>query len=113
MRWTEIWLSGRVHRVVIRGMESVTSGVSQGLVLGLVSFNSISDLDKGVELILSKFLDDTKLEGVVGMPEGCAAIQQEQDRLEGWTERNLMNFNTSKYRGLQLGSRTPHASVTD
>ena len=63
--------------------EAVTSSVLQGLMLGLVSFNSISDLDKGVELILSKFLDDTKLEGVVGMPEGCAAIQQDAEGLEG------------------------------
>ena len=30
------------------------------------------------------------------MPEGCAAIQQDMDRLESWAERNLIRFNKSK-----------------
>jgi len=35
----------------------------------------ISDLGKGTEHSLSKFVDGTKLEGVADTPEGCAAIQ--------------------------------------
>ena len=40
--------------------------------------------------------DDRKLEGLVKAPEGCAAIQQDLDRLESWVERNLMRFNKSR-----------------
>lgn len=39
----------------------------------------IYDLDEGIATTLRKFDDDTKLGD---MPEGCAAIQQDLDRLE-------------------------------
>jgi len=84
------------------------SGILQGPVVGPVLFNFyISDLDEERGCTLSNFADDTEMGGVVDTLKGCAAIQQDFDRLESWVERNLMKFNKGKYRVLHLGRNNP------
>jgi len=51
--------------------------------LGLVLLNIfVSDMDHGIECILSTIADDTKLCGAVSIWLGSDAIQKDLDRLE-------------------------------
>ena len=87
----------------------MTSGVPQGSVLGSILFNIlISDIASGIECTLIKYADDTKLWVAVNTPEGQDAIQRDLDRLEQWTQEDLMRFNKSKCKILHLGQGNPH-----
>lgn len=46
--------------------------------------------------MLSKFADVTKLEGVDGTLQGCAALQMDLNWLEKWSDKDLMKFNKRK-----------------
>lgn len=60
----------------------MTSGVPQGSVLGLVPFNIfINNTDSRIECTLDKYADDTKLWGVVNMPQQRDDIQRDIERL--------------------------------
>jgi len=60
--------------VVISSAESGWRPVTTGVLVLFGVF--INNLEEGIVSTLSKYADDTKLGGVAGTPEGCAAIQQ-------------------------------------
>jgi len=58
----------------------------------------VSDVDSGIEYILSKFADNTKLCGVVDTLEGRGAIWRDLEQLP---HVDLMKFNKVEAHGLE------------
>ncbi|KAJ7419205.1 hypothetical protein WISP_55393 [Willisornis vidua] len=58
---------------------------------------------KGLEGILRKFADDTKLRAAVGSLEDREALQRDLNKSEDWAITNHMKFNKGRHRILHLG----------
>lgn len=99
------WLKGRAQRVVVNGAapfgehQWCSSGINSRAAL----FNRcISDLEAGVECIVSKFVGDTTLGGAADCPEGQEAFQSDPNQWEHWVTINRMKFNKFQCQMLQL-----------
>ena len=67
----------------------------------------VNDLHAGLEDVLSKFADDTKLGGAVATAEGGENLQRHVDKLENWASTNHMKYNKNKGLILHLGRGNP------
>lgn len=110
LAWIKSWLTGRRQRVVINGVESewqqVTSGVPQGSVLGPILFLIyINDIDIGLNNIISKFADDTKIGFCVLNEDDRNRLQSDLNKIVEWSEKWQMPFNVDKCQVLQVGSK--------
>ena len=62
----------------------------------------VGDKDSETECTISKSAHDTKLSDVANTLEGRGAIQRNLDRLKKWAHANLMKFNGSNCKVLQV-----------
>lgn len=97
-----------LREAVVSDMESswgpVATSVPQHSVLVPVLFYLfIKNLDEGTECTLSKFAVDTELGGVAETPQGFSAFQWDLDRLE----RSPAKCIKSKFRVLHLVKSNP------
>ncbi|XP_010181114.1 PREDICTED: DEP domain-containing mTOR-interacting protein-like, partial [Mesitornis unicolor] len=80
--------------------------LEHGIIQHGEKFNA-SDMDSGIECPLSRFANTTKLCGAINTLEGRHAIQRDLDRLERWTQVNLMKLNKAKCKVLHTGQGSP------
>ena len=67
----------------------------------------INDLFDGAECTHRKYSGDEVLEGMIGKPGDCAAIQRHLDNLENWASRRLIKLKKGGCEGLHLGRNNP------
>ena len=108
LQWITNWLCDRRQRVNIEGeyfiWSRVSSGVPQGSVLGpILFFFYINDIDAEIISKLSKFADDTKTGKVVNSTRDADELRADLRKLEEWSSKWLMPFNTEKCKVLHLG----------
>jgi len=108
LAWIEDWLTNRKQRVGVNGCfsgwRSVTSGVPQGSVLGPQLFTIyIDDLELGTKCSVSKFADDTKMNGRAKCAEDAESLQRDIDNLSEWARVWQMEYNVGKCEVIHFG----------
>ena len=72
-------------------------------VVYLVFIIYINDLDTGISSNISKFADDTKIGRQINSGQDANALHEDLNKLQGWSEKWQIKFNTSKCSVLNIG----------
>ena len=99
LTWLESYLHNRSQRVTILGATSsalpVTSGVSQGSILGPMLFllyvNSLPDAVRSSQI--TPFADDTKIFKEMTSTHDAEQLQEDLSNLVTWSDFASLNFN--------------------
>ena len=120
LSWLDSYLTKRLQRVVVNGVESesitVVSGVPQGSVLGpllfLIYIDSISliQLSQNSKLVL--YADDILLYKTILTARDYTCLQKDINHIYFWSSSNGMSFNITKCKQMLLScKRNPTVSV--
>lgn len=119
LNWIRSFLTGRMQRVQVNGKYStwqeVVSGVPQGSVLGPLLFTLfVSDIPEITENFCSLFADDTKIFTAMydNFDQCTSTLQQDLNRIHGWTKRMQMKLHPDKCKVMHLGKNNPQSSYT-
>ncbi|RMC18017.1 hypothetical protein DUI87_04893 [Hirundo rustica rustica] len=107
--WVRNWLDGQSSGEqcciqLVASHQWCPSGVCAGASSVQYFFD---DMDVGIESLISKFADDSKLGACVNLLEDRMALQRDLHQLDGWAESNKMKFNKSKCQVLHFGHNNP------
>ncbi|XP_065681494.1 uncharacterized protein LOC136095165 [Hydra vulgaris] len=115
LQWCKLFLSNRKQRVVlgefVSDWQEVTSGISQGYVLGpLLFIIIINDLKVNILNKLELFADDTKIMSVINNVCNSSALQEDLNKLLDWSNKWSIKFNGKKCKTMHIGNVNPQFS---
>ena len=112
--WIKDFLNGRLQQVVLNGSAfrtfTVSSGVPQGSVLGLLLFLLyVNEIPEQIECNISMFADDTKVYTAVKDIADSQRLQADLNSLAQWAKDWLFRFNVKKCKHMPIG---PQSAIT-
>ena len=101
LSWTQSFLADRTQKVTLEGQDSstspVTSGVSQGTVLGPLFFSSLHQRPNVQSQSNPRlFADDCFMYRIINSQVDAQALQDDLDALQQWGKKWLISFNPDK-----------------